>query len=91
MNQNLLSIEESLAVAILWKEGRISVPDVPDVSHCSSEREQSLQNVLLFLKEMGPNTVDQYIAMLKACLHANAVWAKYEQTMRFDKKRKCPF
>ena len=88
MNQPMLSIEESLAVAILWKDGQISVPDV---SHCSSEREQSLRNLLLFLKEMSPHIVEQYIAMLKACLHANATWAKYEKTMMLDRKRKCPF
>lgn len=88
MNGNLLSIEEMLSIALLWKDGQLHVPSI--LMH-TSQRKEAVINNLMLLKEMSPHTLEQYISMLRACLQANATWAKYEKRETFNRKRKCPF
>lgn len=64
-----LSIEESLQIALLWQSGELKSPGGVHVPvTCKAD---AIKNLVRTFENFGPETVQGYIGMLRACIKAN--------------------
>ena len=76
-----LTVEQSLNIALLWKDGYLLAPTDPPV--VVKNASDAAMNTLRVLEQIGPERAQQYINVLKACINANRVMATVNRKRKF--------